>query len=65
METLLLNAEDLMKTLRIGRSKTYELMATELPVVRIGRSVRVPAEQLRAWIERQAAEDGQGAESLP
>ena len=61
METLLLKAEDIMKTLRIGRSKTYELMASgQLPVVRIGRSVRVPLDSLRAWIGRQAAEDGQG-----
>jgi len=44
----------------IGRSKVYELLASgELPSIRIGGSVRVPLEQLRAWIEKKSAEAGQ------
>jgi len=38
----------------ISRSKIYELLASgELPSVRIGASVRVPVEALRAWIAEQ------------
>ncbi len=56
MDQLLLNADEVSKTLKIGRSKTYEMMASgELPVVRIGRSVRVPAkaleERVKTWAE--------------
>lgn len=36
----------------VGKSKTYELIAAGvIPSVRIGRSVRVPADRLREWIE--------------
>ena len=63
MERLLLRAEEVAETLGIGRSKTYELMASGvLPVIRIGRAVRVPSDRLRAWIKRRADcehEDGQ------
>ena len=55
---LLLRAEEVQQALGLGRSKIYEMMATgELPVVRIGRSVRVPAEALRHWVARQAANE--------
>lgn len=41
----------------VGRSKIYELLASgELPSIRIGGSVRVPVDALRAWIARQLAE---------
>ena len=55
MDQLLLRAEEVSKALNIGRSKAYEMMAGgELPIVRIGRSVRVPAKALEEWIEVQA-----------
>ena len=51
MEPLLLRAEEVAEALGLGRSKVYELMASgELPTVRIGRAVRVPAEALRDWV---------------
>ena len=54
MQSLLLRAEDVQRALGLGRSKVYELIASgELPVVRIGRSVRVPSKALDEWIERQ------------
>ena len=54
-ETLLLRPEDAARELGIGRSKTYELLRRgEIPSIRIGRSVRVPAEKLRQWINEQA-----------
>ncbi|MBI4506294.1 MAG: helix-turn-helix domain-containing protein [Chloroflexi bacterium] len=55
MEPGLLKVEDAAKFLSLGRSKTYELIQQGiLPVVRVGRSVRVPTAALRAWVERQA-----------
>ena len=54
MQSLLLRAEDVQRALGLGRSKVYELIASgDLPVVRIGRSVRVPSKALDEWIERQ------------
>ena len=54
MDQLLLRADEVARILGVGRSKAYELMADgTLPVVRIGKSVRVPAGPLRTWIEGQ------------
>jgi excisionase family DNA binding protein len=42
MDQLLMRAEEVARALGLGRSKVYEMMQSgELPVVRIGRSVRV------------------------
>jgi len=62
MERLLLRAEEVQEALGLGRSKVYEMMATGvLPTVRIGRSVRVPADALRDWIAaRISSEDVSG-----
>ena len=55
MEKLLLRASEVAESLGIARSKTYELMASgDLPTVRIGRSVRVPATALEEWIEARS-----------
>ncbi len=57
MEKLLLRPAEAAEVLGLGRSKTYELLASgALPSVRIGRSLRVPVEALRAWIKEQEAE---------
>src|SRR5690348_119972 len=51
-ERLLLRVGEVAERLGIGRSKTYELIAAgELPVVRVGRCVRVPAVAVRRWVE--------------
>jgi excisionase family DNA binding protein len=53
MKPELLRVEEVAWVLQIGRTKVYELIgAGELPVVRIGRSVRIP----RHWLERWIAE---------
>jgi excisionase family DNA binding protein len=47
----LLRPEDVQSILRIGRSKVYEMIAHgELPVVRIGRAVRIPRDELERWV---------------
>lgn len=46
--------------LGIGRSKVYEMVgAGVIPSVRIGASVRIPLESLRAWIARQTDDAAQ------
>ena len=62
MEALMLKPDEACEVLRVGRSKLYQLLKDgTLPSVRIGRSVRVPAESLRRWVARQTggAEEGQ------
>ena len=50
---LLLGVEDAADALGIGRTKTYELIATgELEVVHIGRCCRVPTDALEAYEAR-------------
>ena len=54
MEKLLLRPVEAAEAIGISRSKIYELLASgELPSVRIGASVRVPVDALRAWIADQ------------
>ncbi|HLH70449.1 MAG TPA: helix-turn-helix domain-containing protein [Candidatus Dormibacteraeota bacterium] len=57
----LLRVEEVAELLRVGRTKVYQLLARgELPVVRIGRSVRVPRRRLLAWIEAHTVGDENG-----
>ena len=54
MERLLLRPIEAAEAIGVGRSKVYELLASgELPSIRIGSSVRVPLDGLRAWIAKQ------------
>jgi putative molybdopterin biosynthesis protein len=47
----LLRPVEVQRLLRVGRSKVYEMIARgELPVVRIGRVVRIPRRELERWI---------------
>ena len=56
-EPLLLRADEAASLLAIGRTKVFEMMAAgELPVIRIGRCVRIPKDQLERWIGDQARE---------
>jgi excisionase family DNA binding protein len=50
---------EVAKTLRIARSRAYELVAGgEIPSVRIGRSVRVSRRDLERWLEGRRYEAG-------
>lgn len=52
MDKLLLKPAEVCQLTGMGKSKVYELLAAGvIPSVRIGGSVRVPAERLRKWIE--------------
>ncbi len=58
-EAELLRAEEVARVLGVGRSKVFEMFRTgDLPVVRMGRCVRVPRSALAAWIEAQTESSG-------
>ncbi len=53
-QRLLLRVPEAAKALGLGRTKIYELItAGELPVIRVGRAVRVSVTALQKWVEQQ------------
>lgn len=49
---LLLTVRDVEQQLQLGRTRTYELLRSgEIPVIRIGRVLRVPRDALLQWID--------------
>lgn len=65
LEPLLLKAPEVAKLLGLGRSKVFAMVAAgELPVVRIGRSVRIPRQALERWIRDQTTEVRQAADTF-
>jgi len=58
IQPLLLTIPQVAKTLNLGRTKVYHLIATkQLPVMRFGRAVRVSSSSLKRWIEQQEQHD--------
>ena len=56
MDKLLYRPAEAAELLGVGRSKVYALLATgEIPSVRVGKSVRVPAAALRRWVEERGS----------
>ncbi len=54
MEKLLIRVTEAAEMASVGRATAYELVAKgEWPSVTIGRSVRVPLQDLRDWVERR------------
>jgi len=61
LERLLLRPEEAREILGLGRTKIYALIASgELPVVRIGGNVRIPMDELRAWIKSKTDKTSAG-----
>ncbi|MCC6958854.1 MAG: excisionase family DNA-binding protein [Dehalococcoidia bacterium] len=51
-ERLLLGVSEAAVLLSVSRSSCYQLLlAGELPVVRLGRSVRIPVAALQKWLD--------------
>jgi excisionase family DNA binding protein len=49
---MLLTVRDVEAELQLGRTRTYELLRSGvIPVVRVGRVLRVPRDALRRWID--------------
>ena len=56
-ERLLLTVEEAAQRLGIGRTLAWQLVRQgELPVVRLGRCVRIPWQALQEWVARQVKE---------
>jgi excisionase family DNA binding protein len=54
VQPLLLTISQVAKSMNLGRTKVYELIATEgLPIVRFGRAVRVSPTSLQQWLQRR------------
>jgi excisionase family DNA binding protein len=52
-ERLLLRADEVARRLSLSRAQIYLMMASgELPTLRQGRAVRVPARALEQWVEQ-------------
>ena len=59
MTKLLFRVEEAADALSIGRSKAYELIQRgALRVVKIDGATRIPAEELRAYVDRVRSEAG-------
>lgn len=55
MDALLMRPTEVAAALGVGRATAYGLIASgTLPIVRIGRAVRVPRAALEAWVRKQA-----------
>ena len=53
-QQLLLKPDEVAQSLKIGRSRVYELISSQLlPSIRIGRSIRVPVDALNDWVKKQ------------
>jgi excisionase family DNA binding protein len=53
-EPLLLRPVEAARLLGIGRSKLFEMLArNELPVIRFGRCVRIPRNELAMWVAQR------------
>jgi excisionase family DNA binding protein len=56
-QRLLLRVPEVAKALGLSRTKVYELIAAgELPVIRLGRAVRVSVTALQKWVEEHDKE---------
>ena len=65
-DVLLYRPEEAAAKLGISRAKCYELIAEGvLPHMRVGRSLRIPAADLRRWIEQQTEDTIQGELGVP
>ena len=61
MEKWLLKPAEAAEVLGIGRSLIYELIARgEIPSIRLGRCLRVPAESLKQWLREREEERTDG-----
>ena len=64
-ERLLYRPSEVFELLGISRSTGYTMLASgALPSIRIGRSVRVPADALKKWIEEQLQTSNGGEQEL-
>ena len=62
-QKLLLRPAEAAELVSISRALAYRYIASgELPSVKLGRSIRVPADKLREFVERLSAGDSEAAQ---
>ncbi len=58
---VVLTVSDVMKVMGISRPKAYELSHQRgVPVVHVGRAIRVPRDAFVAWLSTQAGQTANG-----
>ncbi len=58
MDKLLLRPMEAAEIISVSRSRIYELVANKsIKSLRIGRSVRIHIDDLKAWIKEQTGDD--------
>jgi excisionase family DNA binding protein len=65
LEPALLRIEEAAEYLALSRAKLYTLLEPHgsIPVVKLGRSVRIPLDGLRRWVAEEAAAGQSGLDS--
>ena len=51
MQQDVFTVKETMQILRISRSHVYRLLGSEIPIIRMGRKILVPAKYIRKLIE--------------
>ena len=64
MERVLLRMDEAANAIAVSRSHLGRLVARgEIPTVRVGRSRRVPADELQRWVRERVTEQAQQAQT--
>jgi excisionase family DNA binding protein len=62
---MLLTVRDVEAELQLGRTRTYELLRSgEIPIIRIGRVLRVPRDALQRWIDAKCLTKPPGSDDV-
>lgn len=52
--------DEIQSILQLSRTKTYEIVNQNLfPIIRIGKTIRIPAEPFEEWVLFQSDQDNQ------
>lgn len=60
----LLTVEDIMKHLKISRTKAYELVKKSIPTIKIGKLIRIKLEDYIQWLQNQKVLNNSSKELL-
>ena len=62
MEKLMLRPREAAESIGVGRTLFYQLVkAGVIPSCRVGKAIRIPAAEFRAWAEAQTKRESPGA----
>lgn len=63
MEKTLLKPTEVAEMLQVGKNRVYEMIhSQEIPSIRLGSSIRIPAKQLELWMQEKQIGDFRLAE---